>query len=444
MRELKEMLSYTGMDVEKLVNDYTETLHDNNNERATEEGSIVALKEWAREKEYLIRQVMAMPGYNGNLQSVVELEVPNLRKLSDVRRSIDFIWMLLFDNGNKILSKRNSDGKTLTDVIEEESSNIPSMININDLSLYGKRERKTFSEFNSVGITLKSLKDKDTAYRIINDFLRDYMESRLSAEMADLLNKANPDIRASEGMKTTRALGKVIKIYGLEDKTAGSVYTKTFIADYCEVMREGGTKYLYVISVNPIDYLKMSIGQFTSCHNINGGGWRSGTIAYMLDKVSMITYTIKKNQLVETTSGEIITGKDRPELFSKIHRNVFHWDIKHRLIQSRVYPQGNEGCTDLYKVFRNEVQRQLSIVNGWEIDNWTQRKRKYMDFTVAGENSTNYQDWAQSHFGGNLSTPGHSYDEYSTDEFVIGAQPTCIVCGRKHSSSNRMKCWECY
>lgn len=445
MNELKEMLAYTGIDVEQLVADYTETLHENSNPNATQEGSIIALKEWATKKEWLIRQVMAMPGYNGNLQSVEVLEVPNNRTEDDVHRAVNAIWSRVFEYGDKILSKRNKEGKTIEDIIREDLADLPKTVSIKSIASYSGKTFKARTEFDSNGYTLESVKAKEMADRLICSFSY-FPETRLTKRMADSLNKIDPRLRFSEGMKTTRALGKVIKLYGFEDKTPGSEYGKFFISKYCEVMKEGGRKLLYVVSVNPIDYLKMSIGEFTSCHNINDGGWRSGCISYMLDKVSLITYTVSPNAETKPNpqTGEIFLSANRPELFDKIHRNAFHWDENHRLIQSRVYPQANDGCTDLYVLFRHEMQKRVALANGWEPDNWTQRRRRFTDFTTEGNGATNYPDWRYERFGGNLSTPGRSSDTYSTEQFEIGAAPTCIVCGRKHTRSSWLTCSRCY
>ena len=444
MEQLKEMLAFTGIDVEQLVADYTETLHQNRNERATTEASIIALKEWARQNDYLIRQVMAMPGYNGNLQAVVPIEVPNDRRASDVKCAVNNIWINLFKRGDAVLKNKNKEGKSITDLIYEEIKTMPDMIDIKNIKTYeGKTTRKSFTEFNSDGILLSSIADESKANRIIDTF-KYISGARLTEEQAKELNELHEKIRAAENMKTARAMGKVLAMYGLEDKSQGSAYGNWYISKYCEVMKEGGRKLLFVVSVNPIDYLKMSIGRFTSCHNINGGGWASGTISYMLDKVTMITYAIElHSETTLNTTGEVVTGEQRPELFPKIYRNVFHWDELHRLIQSRVYPQGNEGCTDLYAVFRHKVQELISQANGWETNNWTNRKRKHMDFTVAGDGSTNYADWSYSNMSGNLSTPGHAIDQYSTERFVIGAEPICVRCGQRHRRTNTLFCESC-
>ena len=443
MEKLKEMLAFTGIDVDKLVDDYVWTLHNNNNPEATREAAVIALKEYATDKEWLIRQVMAMPGYNGNLQSVIKIQIPLERRSEDVVDAVNKIWKKVFKNGDKILSRFNEDGKSIEDMIAEELKEYPSKIRINSIAGYSGKKFNSYDMFTQDGFTKESSKKKDTAQSLIN-LLKRYDSSRLDEETADAINKLNPSIRAASGMKTTRALGKIIKFYGLEDKTSGSVYTKEFIMNYCEIMKDGGPTYTFVISVHPVDYLKMSIGKFTSCHNINGGGWRSGCISYMLDSVSMITYAIQLgSETIDPITGELVTGMERPELFSKIYRNVFHWDDKHRLIQSRVYPQGQERCTDLYKAFRLAVQAQISKANGWNSDNWTNRKRKYISFTSAGENATNYADWSYESYGGNLSTPGSASDSYSTEPFVIGKEPTCIVCGNKHYSSRQLKCSNC-
>lgn len=443
MEQLKEMLAFTGIDVEQLVTDYTETLHQNNNRNATTEASIMALKEWARQKDYLIRQVMAMPGYNGNLQAVVQIEVPNDRKDRDVRMAVDNIWVNLFKRGNAVLKTKNAEGKTIVDLIYDEVKAMPKSISIKDVNSYEGKTRKCFSEFRSDGILYSSINDSNKANCIIDQF-RSIVGARLTDEQANALNVQNEKIRAAENMKTTRAMGKVLALYGLENKSQGSAYGNWYISKYCEVMKEGGRRLTFVVSVNPIDYLKMSIGRFTSCHNINGGGWASGTISYMLDKVTLITYAIEPHSEMEiSTTGEIVTGLQRPELFPKIYRNVFHWDELHRLIQSRVYPQGLEGCTDLYAVFRHKVQEMISVANGWETNNWTNRKRRHMDFTVKGECATNYADWAQSYMNANLSTPGHSADPYSTERFVIGAEPMCVRCGERHHRTNTLFCESC-
>lgn len=440
MEELKRILEYTGIDVEQLVNDYVETLHNNNNPFATREAAIMTLKEWAKAKEWLIHQVMAMPGYNGNLQSVGMIEVPYERTSSDTYQSVTSIWRDVFNSGGKLLSKVDDDGKKIEDYIKSELAELPVKININDITKYNGRERTSFTKFDNSGFTRKSLKNKDDAYILTRMFFS-YTDTRLTNEMASDINEVNPDMRAAGGMKTTRALGKVMKLYGVEDKTPGSAYGREFISKYCEIMKEGGLRMLYVVSVNPIDYLKMSIGEFTSCHNINGGGWRSGTISYMLDKVTMITYTVRPGQeITSETTGEVFTPKNRPELFKKVHRNVMHWDDKHRLIQSRVYPQALDGTTDMYRVFRHEAQARISKANGWDTETWTNRKRKYMEFTEAGEGRTNYDDWSYEYMGGNLSTPGHAGDPYSTEKIVIGTYPMCVICGAKHTRSGYLKC----
>jgi len=441
MQDLKNMLAYTGIDVEQLVKDYTRTLKKNNNPFAREEASVMALKEWATQKEWLIRQVMAMPGYNGNLQSVGLMEIPYERTIEDVRRSVNSMWTNLFDSGNKILSKTDKDGKTIADYIAEEVAELPTKVGIKSLSSYSKKTSKVNDIFDCAGYTKESVKNRALANNLI-DVFKNYTQTRLNDSIVEYITSVCPSLRVANDMKTTRALGKIIKMFDLEDKTAGSAYTKEFIAKYCEIMKEGGMKRLFVISANPIDYLKMSIGEFTSCHDIRGGGWRSGTISYMLDKVTLITYTVAPNTEIEY-NGTTFSCNDRPELFPKIERNVCHWDELHRLIQSRVYPQAKDGCTDLYTAFRHEIQKRISLANGWEVDNWTNRKRRYTEFTRADRNATNYPDWSYERFGGNLSTPGHSNDAYSTEPIIIGAQPMCVVCGDRHGSSNNLRCWSC-
>ena len=440
MEELKRMLEYTGINVEDLVNNYTEELHRRSHPEATTEGSIMALKEWATKKDFLIHQIMKMPGYNGNLQAVVSIEVPFKRSSWDVETAVKRVWGTLFKDGEKLMSRLNEEGKTIEDLIKEELTNLPALVSVSSLPTQGGKESKSFTEFNSEGYTKKSIENRYNVKAAIN-ILQNYNSARLEDDTADALNKLIPNLDAKAGMKTTRTLGKIIKLNGLEDKTKGSMYGRVFISDYCELMREGGARYTFVISIHPIDFLTMSIGEFTSCHDITRGHWQSGCIAYMLDNVAMITYAIKNNQTVTLPqTGEVVPATEHPEYASKVYRNVFFWDDKHRLIQSRVYPKSNDGCGDVLSAFRHKVQEEISLANGWNPSTWTHRKRKFTEFTSHGNGATNYPDWQYSNMGGNLSTPNHANEEYSTDQIVIGAKPMCIVCGRRHTTTYSLTC----
>lgn len=444
MEELKKMMEFTGVDVTSLVDECVSVLKKYKHP-ATRLGVIAMLKEWVKEKDYLIRQVMAMPGYNGNLQAISYIEVDRERTIDDVRRAVDRIWDEVFGKGDKLLSRVNEDGKTLTDLISEELSNLPKMVDISKIAEYGGKVNKSYTDFNHEGYTKKSITNKYKASEIINYF--GYIrESRIDAEAAKLLNGVNEKFRAAADMKTTRAMGKFIKLYGLEDKTAGSAYGKAYISDYCEVMKDVPIKYMFVVSVHPVDYLMSSTRTtgWKSCHNIIDGHWKSGTISYMLDKVTLVTYALRRgDEMIDKTTGEVIEAKARPEMFNKVYRDLFHWDEKQRLIQNRIYPQGNDGATDLYAVFRHEMQRQISLANGLDPDAWVMRNQKHINFCRDGEGKTNYSDWHAQGTNVKLSTPKTPDGTYNTDEMVIGAEPICVKCGNRHRRTYSLVCGRC-
>ena len=156
-----------------------------------------------------------------------------------------------------------------------------------------------------------------------------------------------------KGMKTSRAFNKVCVHYGF-DKDPN--YNKAF-AQYADLVSDLTREMDFIMSLNPLDYLTMSFGvRWESCHNIRGGGWMGGCLSYMLDNTSIITF--------------VVNGIEGPiHKIPKVYRQMFHYDGD-MFVQSRLYPQGNDGAVNLYDKFRGIVTEEfyslLNVDNEWE------------------------------------------------------------------------------
>jgi hypothetical protein len=92
-------------------------------------------------------------------------------------------------------------------------------------------------------------------------------------------------------------------------------------------------------------------------------------MSYLLDETSIITYVHDH------------ATEDHEE--GKIYRNMFHFN-NGTLIQGRIYPQGNDGATDLYKEFRGIMQDELSRLLNLDPNEWVKRN------CGCGENTASY------------------------------------------------------
>lgn len=171
-------------------------------------------------------------------------------------------------------------------------------------------------------------------------------------------------IRISSGVKTTRAVLKMIKATRLyaeiikneeDEKEFNRAYSR-----YCDAINPLSIKKWTVISVNFVDYLTMSYGyKWTSCLNtdknqrLTRGMWGDGfnsrrTLDYALDPSTIVFYTIDSDY-----------AGDDFELQPKETRQLFHFNGS-RLIQSRLYPQGDDSRSHLYTQNREIIEKVLT------------------------------------------------------------------------------------
>lgn len=253
----------------------------------------------------------------------------------------------------------------------------------------------------------------------------------LTEEEASTINDAFPTINAKAGQKTSRAINKVCAYLGYDKHP---YYNREF-AKFADGLNPLHIVRHTILSVNPLDYLTMSFGNsWASCHTIDkcnkrgkcdgySGCYSSGTISYMLDKVSMICYTVDN-----AYAGDEYYFED------KITRQVFHFG-EEKLIQGRLYPQANDGDKEEYKPYRDFVQmifaECLGLPNLWTLKRGCSAVNEYVH-----SEGTHYRDY--DHFSDcTLSIP---QGRENTNYITIGADPMCIECGCTHDERECINC----
>lgn len=255
-------------------------------------------------------------------------------------------------------------------------------------------------------------------------YLANYAERCISEGTARYLGDVFTELSFHAGQKTSRVVNKICCYLGF-DKVDG--YNREF-AKYADSLSPMTIKRHTVLSINPLDYLTMSFGNsWASCHTIDkenkrrmpnsySGCYSSGTISYMLDKVSMVLYTVDASY-----------NGDEYWTQPKINRQMFHYG-EEKLVQGRLYPQDCDGDDSVYVPYRNIVQQIISTI--FEFPNlWMLRKGTDAVCGYVYSNGTNYPDYY--HFS-NCSI-SHVKGSTNIARMTIGEKPICIRCGEEHS-----------
>ena len=268
-------------------------------------------------------------------------------------------------------------------------------------------------------------------YRFLTE-LNHYTQRCISEETAKMLENDIPEIHPHAGQKTSRVVNKICTFLGY-DKLPD--YNKEF-AKYADSLSPMKVKRHTVLSINPLDYLTMSFGNsWSSCHTIDNKNIRrmpsgyhgmqcSGTMSYMLDKSSMVLYTLDSTYNADEYWNE-----------PKIIRQMFHYG-EDKLVQARLYPQDNDGCSDAYEPYRQIVQEIMSTI--FEFPNlWTLSKGTDKADRAITSQGTHYRDYLSF----NNVTVSKVKGSENDNKFVVGADPICIFCGKRHRENGSLKCF---
>jgi len=175
-----------------------------------------------------------------------------------------------------------------------------------------------------------------------------------------------------------------------------------------------------ILSVNPVDFLVASHGQFTSCHGINSGQdkcHKSGNLSYAMDETTMVFFTVAPSK-----------PADYPT--ERIDRINYHWDSG-LLIQGRLYTSTND---DIHAVSRAMTCK--AITNCLNVPNlWT--KHTAIDQKRIVSIGNHYPDYVHNISACNMLT---LMGIIIPDEICIGHVVYCISCGEENDDPSKLDC----
>lgn len=411
---------------DKLVDDTMELLTVNRH-RNTEHGVCTLLDTYFTNKEPLIKLFMTSKNYIGDMRIAVEKEFARNANSREIRNYLCQCKIML--SLDKLYQRYDENGKTLFHHLMTGKK----VFDINELPNASQQQSKVAEmhkwDYNTFA-TAESVQKRNEFDKYFNFFYNNPY-SELQADFTLDTKKNVPELKA--GTKTSRAFNKVCSHYGVDklcpETTVVNGVEKTvypynkFFAEYADLVTSSTKKMQFIISINPLDYLTMSNGvNWVSCHNINTGSYKGGTMSYMLDAVSIITFVVEKIE------GDI-------HKIPKVYRQMYHYE-KNLFIQSRLYPQGNDGATNLYNSFRGHVIEEfnelLGVDGDWNIEVGPDICRQHV---CKAENGRHYSDYIYNANAG-IFYPTNNAPSVRNHIMTIGHAGICVNCGKEFSSTN--------
>lgn len=341
--KLKEI---ANVDYDSIINDAYTLLKERHWRDVTKQGIETNLQANLESKKDKILKMVKSPFYNGNLQLVMPVTISRIYDTNEINKLLTKLKGMITDTENLCLDK---DGKIADDYLTH-AIKIVNPENVKDFD-YSTTIQNIKLNYDKSLNNYETSKKVEMIKRSINEIQYNRDDSgRISDTTAERLN----DILHLEkkkiiaGQKISKVINRLLNMC----QNNGAAYNKLFtiLSDF---LNPHDTPMYYVVSLNLLDYLRMSDGHsWASCHTTDkdntrhnadhySGAYCQGTLAYANDEVSYVTYLIMAD------------GADvnHPERSDKMYREMYHVDdSKNQIIQGRVYPQGNDGKTDIYKL----------------------------------------------------------------------------------------------
>ena len=404
---------------DKLVGDIMELLMENGH-RCSEHGVCVLLDTYFTNKEPLIKLFMTSKHYIGDMRIAVEKEFDREIDAHQIR---DFFYCIDEKlHTDEMLEFKDSKGKTMFDYLQT-GKKVLTIAELPDANARSKKLTKMQQFSVNDGATV----DSHEKYFRFTQYMDYFKNTPRSVTPADYqLTEKAPLLKA--GTKTSRAFNKVCTYYGVDKLHPETVdgktvypYNKVF-AEYADMVSDLKRKMQFIISLNPLDYLTMSNGiNWKSCHNIFDGCYKAGTISYMLDTTSIITFVVQGIN-------------DDIHKIPKVYRQMYHYK-DNLFVQSRLYPQGNDGATDLYEKFRGFMIKEFSSllrVNGeWTYINGRSYCTNHIDSV-----GKHYPDYNYNRDTG-IFYPAIKESDIQNLKMTVGHETICANCGRTFDNSAR-------
>lgn len=233
-------------------------------------------------------------------------------------------------------------------------------------------------------------------------------------------------VSCAVGQKASRVINKICKRYGVDKNER---YNACFaaLADALNPIKIPRTA---LLSVHPCDYLEMSniSNSWGSCHNLEDGAYRAGTLSYLTDVCSLIFYTVDSEKY--------------PPIYTspKVTREVFCYGDG-ILLQSRLYPATDD--MDTMAAYRNLVQQSLaiclSVPNLWALHSEDGCVDTYVETSSYAEH---YRDYEYACYHPTVSLLTDVYPGQDT-VLTVGSEARCLCCASSVASEEDMYCSSC-
>jgi hypothetical protein len=221
------------------------------------------------------------------------------------------------------------------------------------------------------------------------------------------------------GGKTGQKIGRAINAWA----TAHGVdQHKNYNWRFNELINGGSntTDRVAIFSINPVDFLTASHGDFSSCHNLTREDdhcYTSGNLSYAMDGVTMVFFTVATGQ-----------PPDYPS--KKIDRINYHFGSG-LLIQGRLYTDTRDDIRAISRAMVCKV-----IADGLDTANlWT--KHAKIDQSRIVSTGNHYPDYSKNPTACTMSTLSGAA---IPDKIKIGHVAYCISCGEVQRDSNILDC----
>jgi len=250
--------------------------------------------------------------------------------------------------------------------------------------------------------------------------------------LEELKNNSVISDATAKGMKLSKYLGKLVLNPNNPITVNGKEYKQKeyFDIQFSILLQSIKVKSTLIISIDPIDYLTMSIsGQnWQSCHNIEDGCHRAGTLSYMTDNHTAIAYTATKD----------FTWNGIP-LSNKTWRQAVYIDTNNNsAIFSRQYPNVNEvTAKNTRKLIGNAISAKNNFPNTWKVN----RDQDDIQEQINDNNDLHYNDILK--YSG-VECSMIYFDKDSLPDITLGNNPYCLCCGNLYiTDSHELFCDNC-
>ena len=179
-----------------------------------------------------------------------------------------------------------------------------------------------------------------------------------------------------------------------------------------------------MLSIHPCDFLEMSNrdNTWSSCHCLEGGGYRGGCQSYMGDAVSMIFFTVSDEYTQDFHTAPRIT------------REIFCYK-DNVLLQSRLYPTDLEDQKTLYRsIVQQAIATCLDKPNLWSL----KRGKDTEPYCESAADSNHYPDYKYGYAVVSLLK-----GELDHGQMTIGSVARCVCCGGEQKDHRSIRCAEC-